>query len=103
MRAVPALPPVLVVLSGPPGVGKSTVADAVAALHPAVRLSIDDVEEAMLACGLDPDRTVPTDTAATALRAASVPAAGAQSPRTRRSAPPRSRTSSSAGTWSSTR
>jgi predicted kinase len=44
--------PVLLVLSGPPGIGKSTLGDAVAALHPAVRLSIDDVEEAMLACGL---------------------------------------------------
>ena len=44
--------PVLIVLSGPPGIGKSTVGDAVARLHPAVRLSIDDVEEAMLACGL---------------------------------------------------
>ena len=42
----------LFVLSGPPGVGKSTVADALAALHPATRLSIDDVEEAMLACGV---------------------------------------------------
>ncbi len=44
--------PVLFVLSGPPGVGKSTVADALAALHPATRLSIDDVEQAMRACGL---------------------------------------------------
>jgi predicted kinase len=48
---------VLIVLSGPPGVGKSTVGDAVAALRPAVRLSIDDVEEAMLACGVPPART----------------------------------------------
>ena len=47
----------LIVLSGPPGIGKSTVGDAVAALHPAVRLSIDDVEEAMLACGLTPEQT----------------------------------------------
>ncbi|WP_158590023.1 AAA family ATPase [Amnibacterium setariae] len=48
---------VLVVLSGPPGIGKSTVGDAVAALHPAVRLSIDDVEEAMRACGIPADAT----------------------------------------------
>ncbi len=47
----------LIVLSGPPGIGKSTVGDAVAAQHPAVRLSIDDVEEAMLACGLTPEQT----------------------------------------------
>jgi predicted kinase len=47
----------LIVLSGMPGVGKSTVADALVRLHPAVRLSIDDVEEAMLACGLPPEGT----------------------------------------------
>jgi predicted kinase len=40
------------VLSGPPGIGKSTVGDEVARLHPAVRLSIDDAEEAMRACGI---------------------------------------------------
>jgi predicted kinase len=44
--------PVLLVLSGPPGIGKSTLGDAVVGLRPAVRLSIDDVEEAMLACGV---------------------------------------------------
>jgi predicted kinase len=49
--------PVLFVLSGPPGVGKSTVGDAIAAVHPAVRLSIDDVEEAMLACGVPVEQT----------------------------------------------
>ena len=49
--------PALIVLSGPPGVGKSTVGDAIASLRPVVRLSIDDVEEAMLACGLLPEQT----------------------------------------------
>lgn len=46
--------PVLVALSGVPGTGKSTVADAVAALTGAVRLSVDDVEEALLGAGLAP-------------------------------------------------
>ncbi|TDS75890.1 AAA family ATPase [Amnibacterium kyonggiense] len=44
--------PLLLVISGPPGVGKSTVVDAIAARRPATRLSIDDVEEAMRACGI---------------------------------------------------
>ncbi|WP_375404876.1 AAA family ATPase [uncultured Amnibacterium sp.] len=43
---------VLIVLSGPPGVGKSSAGDALAAVHPAARLSIDDVEEAMRASGI---------------------------------------------------
>jgi len=49
--------PALIVLSGPPGVGKSTVGDAIASLRPVVRLSIDDVEEAMLGCGLLSEQT----------------------------------------------
>ena len=45
----------LVVLSGPPGIGKSTAGDALAALRPVVRLSIDDAEDAMRACGVPPE------------------------------------------------
>lgn len=41
----------LVVISGLPGVGKTTVADLVAAALHAVRLSIDPVEEALIAAG----------------------------------------------------
>src|ERR1700712_3825209 len=47
----------LIVLSGPPGIGKSTLGDAIAAVQSAVRLSIDDVEEAMLACGISAEQT----------------------------------------------
>lgn len=42
----------LVVLSGLPGVGKTSIADAVAARTGSVHLSIDEVEESILACGL---------------------------------------------------
>ena len=49
--------PVLLVVSGPPGTGKSTVADLVAPRLPAVRLSIDDLEDAMRACGLSAEET----------------------------------------------
>ncbi len=42
----------LIVISGLPGVGKTSVAEVVAALMGAVHLSIDVVEESMLACGL---------------------------------------------------
>lgn len=42
----------LVVLSGLPGVGKTTIAEVVAARTGSVHLSIDAVEEAILACGL---------------------------------------------------
>lgn len=44
----------LVVISGMPGVGKTTVADLVGARLDAVRLSIDPVEEALLAAGSAP-------------------------------------------------
>lgn len=42
----------LVVLSGLPGVGKTTIAEIVAARSGSVHLSIDEVEESILACGL---------------------------------------------------
>lgn len=43
-----------VVLSGLPGVGKTSVAEIVAARTGSVHLSIDAVEESILACGLPP-------------------------------------------------
>ncbi|AQP47917.1 hypothetical protein BW730_10840 [Tessaracoccus aquimaris] len=42
----------LVVLSGLPGVGKTGIAEVVAARTGSVHLSIDEVEESNLACGL---------------------------------------------------
>ena len=44
----------LIVVSGLPGVGKTSVAEAVAARTGSVHLSIDAVEESILACGLPP-------------------------------------------------
>jgi len=44
----------LVVLSGLPGVGKKSIAEVVAARTGSVHLSIDEVEESILACGLSP-------------------------------------------------
>lgn len=44
--------PVLIVLSGLPGTGKSTVAAALAARLGAVHLSVDPIEDALLAAGL---------------------------------------------------
>ena len=48
----------LMVISGLPGVGKTSVAALLAAHLSAVHLSIDAVEESMLACGLPPGWTV---------------------------------------------
>ena len=42
----------LVVLSGLPGVGKTSIAGVVAARTGSVHLSVDEVEESILACGL---------------------------------------------------
>jgi len=42
----------LVVISGLPGVGKTSVAEIAAALGGSIHLSIDAVEESMLSCGL---------------------------------------------------
>src|ERR671927_742877 len=47
----------LVVVSGLPGTGKSTVAEAVARRAGAVVLSVDEVEEALLGAGLASDWT----------------------------------------------
>ncbi|MGM1017591.1 MAG: AAA family ATPase [Actinomycetota bacterium] len=48
----------LIVVSGLPGVGKTSIAEAVAAHTGSVHLSIDAVEEAILACGLPSRRQV---------------------------------------------
>ncbi|KSU67134.1 AAA family ATPase [Arthrobacter sp. NIO-1057] len=42
----------LIMISGLPGVGKTTVAEIIAARTGSVHLSIDAVEESLLACGL---------------------------------------------------
>ena len=44
--------PLLVVISGLPGVGKTSVARALAHQLAAVHLSVDALEDAMLGCGL---------------------------------------------------
>lgn len=48
----------LIVVSGLPGVGKTSVAAAIASRMRAVHLSIDAVEEALLGCGLPSTRRV---------------------------------------------
>lgn len=48
----------LVVISGLPGVGKTSVAEIAAALGGSIHLSIDAVEESMLSCGLPASRQV---------------------------------------------
>lgn len=48
----------LIAISGLPGVGKTSVAEIVAARTGAVHLSIDAVEETILGCGLPPGRQV---------------------------------------------
>ena len=47
----------LLVVSGLPGTGKSVLADALGQRLAAVRLSVDDAEEALLVAGLSPDWT----------------------------------------------
>ena len=42
----------LIVISGLPGVGKTSIAEIIAARTGSVHLSIDEVEESILACGL---------------------------------------------------
>ena len=48
----------LVVISGLPGVGKSSVAERFAARTGSVHLSVDVIEEAILNCGLSPGQEV---------------------------------------------
>ena len=48
----------LIVISGLPGVGKTRVAEIAATHTGSVHLSIDAVEESILACGLPPGRQV---------------------------------------------
>lgn len=50
--------PRLLAISGLPGVGKTTVAAAIARRLSAVHLSIDAIEEALLGCGLPAGREV---------------------------------------------
>lgn len=45
----------LIVISGLPGDGKTSVAEIAAARTGSVHLSIDAVEESILACGLPPE------------------------------------------------
>lgn len=52
MSATPAPAPVLVVLAGLPGVGKSTIARALLAHWPAVYLRIDTIEQALRDSGV---------------------------------------------------
>ena len=47
MKATPASTPILVVLGGLPGVGKSTIAHALLERWPAVYLRIDSIEQAL--------------------------------------------------------
>ena len=47
----------LIVVSGLPGTGKTTVGEAVARHSRAVWLSVDDVEDALLGVGSPSDRT----------------------------------------------
>jgi predicted kinase len=52
---VPADPdPVLLVLSGLPGTGKSTIADALAARRPFTVLAVDPIESAIVRAGIRP-------------------------------------------------
>ena len=52
MKATPASAPILVVLGGLPGVGKSTIAHALLERWPAVYLRIDSIEQALRDAGV---------------------------------------------------
>lgn len=52
MKATPASTPILVVLGGLPGVGKSTIAHALLERWPAVYLRIDSIEQALRDAGV---------------------------------------------------